>query len=370
MAGFARTELDLLGLRPPGQPGGRPALRDPRREAPRAATSSCSTRCARRPTTRCSRASSEQYYAARELHPARGPRPGRAQRCRRRSRRSWPSGAPGRCTCASPGAARSASSWSWRSATPPRPWPASRRAGWPTRADARRARGARRGARPAGSADAHRVLRHQHVPGRPVGRQHGRLRGGPAADRRVPPLPGPDGPGPERLRQPPGGAPAPLPPGEGRRRGQRRGAALAAAGPRDHRRRQGPGRGGQGRPRRARPARPAARRAGQGARGAVPARRERPDPAAGDVAAPCTSSSACATRRTGSRSPTTATCGPRRRSARRSTTCPASGPKRKRALLRVFGSAKRVREAPVEQIAAVPGIGPRLAATIKETLEA
>jgi excinuclease UvrABC nuclease subunit len=36
----------------------------------------------------------------------------------------------------------------------------------------------------------------------------------------------------------------------------------------------------------------------------------------------------------------------------------------------VFGSAKRVREAPVEQIAAVPGIGPRLAATIKETLEA
>jgi excinuclease ABC subunit C len=49
---------------------------------------------------------------------------------------------------------------------------------------------------------------------------------------------------------------------------------------------------------------------------------------------------------------------------------PGVGPKRKRALLRVFGSAKRVREAPVEQIAAVPGIGPRLAATIKETLEA
>jgi excinuclease ABC subunit C len=49
---------------------------------------------------------------------------------------------------------------------------------------------------------------------------------------------------------------------------------------------------------------------------------------------------------------------------------PGVGPKRKRALLRVFGSAKRVREAPVEQIAAVPGIGHRLAATIKETLEA
>jgi excinuclease ABC subunit C len=46
------------------------------------------------------------------------------------------------------------------------------------------------------------------------------------------------------------------------------------------------------------------------------------------------------------------------------------GPKRRRALLRVFGSAKRVREAPVEQIAAVPGIGPALATRIKEQLEA
>jgi excinuclease ABC subunit C len=49
---------------------------------------------------------------------------------------------------------------------------------------------------------------------------------------------------------------------------------------------------------------------------------------------------------------------------------PGVGPKRRRALLRVFGSAKRVREAPVEQIAAVPGIGPSLAARIKETLGA
>ena len=49
---------------------------------------------------------------------------------------------------------------------------------------------------------------------------------------------------------------------------------------------------------------------------------------------------------------------------------PGVGPKRRRALLRVFGSAKRVREAPVEQIAAVPGIGTALAARIKATLEA
>jgi excinuclease ABC subunit C len=49
---------------------------------------------------------------------------------------------------------------------------------------------------------------------------------------------------------------------------------------------------------------------------------------------------------------------------------PGVGPKRRQALLRVFGSAKRVREAPVEQIAAVPGIGPGLAARIKAALEA
>ncbi len=46
------------------------------------------------------------------------------------------------------------------------------------------------------------------------------------------------------------------------------------------------------------------------------------------------------------------------------------GPARRRALLRTFGSAKRVREAPVEQVAAVPGIGPILAARIKAHLEA
>jgi excinuclease ABC subunit C len=49
---------------------------------------------------------------------------------------------------------------------------------------------------------------------------------------------------------------------------------------------------------------------------------------------------------------------------------PGVGPKRRRALLRVFGSVKRVRDAPVEQIAAVPGIGPAMAARIKTTLEA
>jgi excinuclease ABC subunit C len=49
---------------------------------------------------------------------------------------------------------------------------------------------------------------------------------------------------------------------------------------------------------------------------------------------------------------------------------PGVGPKRKRELLKVFGSAKRVREAPVDQIAAVPGISRALAERIKSHLEA
>ena len=49
---------------------------------------------------------------------------------------------------------------------------------------------------------------------------------------------------------------------------------------------------------------------------------------------------------------------------------PGVGPKRKRELLKVFGSAKRVREAPIEQIAAVPGISRALAERIKAHLEA
>jgi excinuclease ABC subunit C len=48
---------------------------------------------------------------------------------------------------------------------------------------------------------------------------------------------------------------------------------------------------------------------------------------------------------------------------------PGIGPRRRQALLRVFGSVKRIREAPIEQVAAVPGIGPALAARIKAGLE-
>ena len=48
---------------------------------------------------------------------------------------------------------------------------------------------------------------------------------------------------------------------------------------------------------------------------------------------------------------------------------PGVGPRRRRELLKVFGSAKRVREAPIEQIAAVPGISRALAERIKAHLQ-
>jgi len=47
---------------------------------------------------------------------------------------------------------------------------------------------------------------------------------------------------------------------------------------------------------------------------------------------------------------------------------PGIGPRRRRALLRRFGSLKRVGEASVDEIAGVPGITLTLAAEIKERL--
>ena len=49
---------------------------------------------------------------------------------------------------------------------------------------------------------------------------------------------------------------------------------------------------------------------------------------------------------------------------------PGLGPKRRRALLRTFGSLKRVREASVAEIAAVPGFGPQLAERVHDALAA
>ena len=44
------------------------------------------------------------------------------------------------------------------------------------------------------------------------------------------------------------------------------------------------------------------------------------------------------------------------------------GPKRRKALLKAFGSVKKIRQANVETIAAVPGINLSLAETIKSLL--
>ena len=47
---------------------------------------------------------------------------------------------------------------------------------------------------------------------------------------------------------------------------------------------------------------------------------------------------------------------------------PGVGPAKKRALLRKFGSLKAMREAPPEELAAVPGVGPALAERIREAI--
>ena len=47
---------------------------------------------------------------------------------------------------------------------------------------------------------------------------------------------------------------------------------------------------------------------------------------------------------------------------------PGIGPKRKKSLIRKFGSVKRIREAPIEELAASPGMTSRLAEKVKEYL--
>src|SRR5699024_12518167 len=48
---------------------------------------------------------------------------------------------------------------------------------------------------------------------------------------------------------------------------------------------------------------------------------------------------------------------------------PGLGPTRKKRLLTHFGSLKRIRSATVEEVAAVHGIGPTLATSVKASLE-
>ena len=190
----------------------------------------------------------------------------------------------------------------------PRAGPLARRRGQ----DAGRARGARGRARAAGAADADRVLRHLDDPG-PLHRgQHGRLRGGSAAERRLPAIPDPRRRRAGRRRQPRGDAPASPPPGSIGRGGECRGAPLGAARPRRRRRREGPAGRGRRRPRGARALGHPDRRAREGARGALPPGPAGPGRAPAVVGRRSTSSSGSATRPIASRSRTTASCAARR----------------------------------------------------------
>ncbi len=358
MAAFARHRSWTSRARPAGQPGRRPAVRRPRRQDGRAGRVPARRRRAtlrRRGPARLRRSSSTR--APRRVPPAvlaaraaRRTRPTSRRSCRRGADRAGP---PPRPTPRREARAARAG----HVATPRRRCRASTPAGWPTRA--RRWR--RSTSSPTRWACPTRPSRIEcydisNFQGAQIGRQHGRLRGRQAADRRVPPLP-------DQARS---RAPNDFASHQEvlRRRFQR--ARPGEEGSAEEMRWRMPDLvvidGGKGQvsaakevARRARLPRPAAGRAGQGARGAVPARTATTRSCCPRRRRRSISCSGCATRPTASRSRTTATCGPRRPSARPSTTCRASGPKRRRALLRVFGSAKRVREAPVEQIAAVPG---------------
>ncbi len=216
MAGFARRELDLLGFAR-RQRGRRAAVRRPRRASSSAATCSSSRTSDEARTTRASAGSCASTTRARprsrrtSSSPAARPMPAELEAflAERRAARS---------TCACPSAARRRlMALAGRNAAETlaaRAGPLARRPG----PDAWRAGGAGQRARAGGPADAHRVLRHQHHPGHQLGRQHGRVRGGPAARATT------AGSGSRRwrarrLRQPPGGLPAPLQAGPRARRG-------------------------------------------------------------------------------------------------------------------------------------------------------
>ena len=87
--------------------------------------------------------------------------------------------------------------------------------------------------------------------------------------------------------------------------------------------------------------------------------------------APARASTCCsgsATRRTASRSPTSAPSGPSASGRGRWTPCPASATPASSALLKHFGSVKRLRSATIEEICEVPGIGRKTAETIAAAL--
>ena len=138
MAAFARTELDLVGARPPGQPGGRPAVRHPRRQDARPRRVPPRRAARARPTTRSSGVPAPVLRPGDLERPAGGAGAARSREPRRRGARDVPApsgGGSAASTCGSPqrGEKRAADGSS-RRATPRRRSRASRPAGWPTRA--------------------------------------------------------------------------------------------------------------------------------------------------------------------------------------------------------------------------------------------
>ena len=300
------------GPGPVGQPGGGPGLRRTGREAgrPRRLRAGGAGRGHRRRDARRVRA---PVLRPLDVDPAGDPGPAPPGRGRR------PGGVPRRPPRAPSAAARPRAR---REAAPGRPGgpqrsrPPGAGAGALARRrrqDAGRPRGAGRGPGAGRPAPADRVLRHLDDPGPRDGRQHGRLRGRPAADRRLPPLPDQGRRGPGRLREPRRDAPAAPVPGQGGRGGERRGAALGPPGPDRRGRRQGSAGRRRGGAARARARRDPDRRAGQGARGALPARAPGPGRSFPRPRRRSTWSSGSATRPIASRSPTTETCAGGRR---------------------------------------------------------
>ena len=372
MAAFARTEARRPGPCPVGRPGGGPGLRGPRREADRPRRlppRGAGRRRRRRGAGRL------RPPVLRPLHvrAAGRPRPDAAGRAGR------PRGVPGRPARAPRSACRSRERGEKRrlvelaarnAADYARP--ASRRAGWPTRARRwPRSRSWRR--RSAWPAPPLRIECYDisTIQGAGDGRQHGRLRGRQAAQRRLPALPD-QGASPARTTSPAtprcsGGACTGRGPGEegsaeelrwalpdlivvdggkGQLGGRRRRASTSSASTTSR---------SPAWPRSARSSSCPAGRSRSCCR-----RRRRPS----------TSCSGSATRRTASRSRTTATCAARRRSVGAFDDLPGVGPRASGRSCgrsaRPSGSARRrsSRSRPC------PGSGPSLAERIKAHLEA
>ena len=319
------------GLPRPRRPGARPARlgrrqarRDDHRRPRRAVRHPVLRRCSTRTT-----GSSE--------HPARGPGAGAARRRRRADRVAQRAARLAGAACGCRSAATSAR-WPRRSPATPRSRCTSTSSSAPPTSP--RARGRSANCRRRSScrrAAAHRVLRHQPRAGHQRRRAHGRVRGRPGPQERVPPL--------RDARRAPAtptgsprssaagsratstsrsttGADADSDPaaeaGRGRRAARHRPDHRPAAEvrlpaePARRRRRRAAGGGGAGRARRAGHRRRRAGRAGQAARGGLAARASSTRRSCRARPRGCTCCSGCATRRTGSRSPSTARSGRRR----------------------------------------------------------